>query len=285
MRPKVINGRNIADEILENLRQEIHKKHRVPRMVVVLIGNDPSSLSYIRQKQYAAERIGAICQIKQFPHDVSQEIITEEINNANADTTVHGIIVQRPIPKSCVSIPTLISPQKDIDGLLPESPHEAPSAAAVLTILQEIYKKAFSHQHADFFSWLRSNHIVVIGKGETAGKPLRLLLEKHSIPFTGIDQSTLNPQDLMKTADILVSCVGKKHIITASMIKHGVILISVGLTRDPDGTIHGDYDEHDIHDKASLYTPTPGGVGPVTVACLMQNLVKACILQPEGETL
>jgi methylenetetrahydrofolate dehydrogenase (NADP+)/methenyltetrahydrofolate cyclohydrolase len=281
----IIDGTKIADEILAHLREEVITKKLHPHLLVFLLGDNPSSQSYIRQKKHAAEQIGAKFTLRQLPAVISQNEFRQEIDNANKQKDVHGVIIQRPLPLESSSLSSLaktILLSKDIDGFLPGSPYEAPVATAVLTILEHIYEKNVSQHQGNFSQWLHSKNIVIIGKGETAGKPIRTMLEKLAVPFIGIDQSTSNHKNITKNAEIIISCVGKKQIIQQQDIADGVILISVGLTKGEDNTLHGDYEEDDIRKKALYYTPTPGGVGPVNVACLMQNLVKSSILQERG---
>ncbi len=275
---KRIDGKAIGDQMLEKLHAEVISTKIHPHLLVLLIGDNPSSQSYIRQKKNAAERIGAICTLLQFPADVSEEIIRNTIHTANLNTDIHGIIVQRPLPSSSqISEQVLnsVDLKKDIDGFLQDSPFEVPVAKAIITILEKIFYEQFNTPQLDLISWLRKQDIVVIGKGVTAGNPIRKILERLGLPVVGIDRSTPNPEEITKGADIIISCVGKQGTIPASAIKSEAILLSVGLSRGTDGKIHGDYEERDIQEKALFYTPTPGGVGPVNVACLMQNLVKA----------
>jgi len=280
MLSKRVDGKKIAEEILENLHRQIITDGIKPHLVVFLIGDNPSSQSYIRQKKNATERIGALFTLQQYPATVAEKEIKKAISQANASDIIHGIIIQRPLPKESVissSILDSVALSKDIDGFLPGSPYEVPVAHAVITILEHVYQDQ-NHVDHDFISWLRTQRVAVIGKGITAGGPIRSILEKFQIPVLGIDRSTEHPSEITKKSDIIISCVGKEHTVTAHAIKQDVILLSVGLSRGQDGKNHGDYEEEDILEKASVYTPTPGGVGPVNVACLMQNLVKASVL-------
>lgn len=245
-----IDGKKIADDILSRLVID-----KVPTLAVIQIGDNPASLAYIRQKQKAAEKIGAKVIISNKISDV------ERFNN---EPNIHGLIIQRPVPLSIGEYHVRL--EKDVDGFEPNSPFDVPVALAIGEILKDI--------KADF-----SKKFVVIGRGETAGSPITRYLDKLHCTTSLIHSQTPNPEVIMKQADILISCVGKKQIITRTSIKPGAILISVGIWRDEKSKLHGDYNEHEIADIASFYTPTPGGVGPINVACLMQNLVKACTLE------
>lgn len=272
-----IDGRHIAEEILTTLREHVKKSHLSPHIEVILIGDNPSSLSYIKQKQKAAESIGATLHLTQFEPTVTKEELKNTISTFNTAHNVSGIIIQRPIPVQSTIPPDIISsiaPEKDVDGFVPHTIHEVPVAKGVISILEYIFYKQFNTPQLDFPTWLRGQHVVVLGKGETAGKPIIEILEKFSVPVIIIDRSTPNPHELTKEATIIITCVGVPGLISRNHIQDQVILLSVGLSR-VDGKLIGDYDVEDIQDKASFYTPTPGGVGPVNVACLMQNLVKA----------
>lgn len=274
-----IEGKKIAEEMLLKLQNEVQSEQLHPHLLVFLIGDNPSSQSYIRQKKKAAEQIGATCTITQLPADTSAETMKAAIHQANIQKKIHGIIIQRPLPpESTIPADILdgVEITKDIDGFLPNSPFDVPVAKAVITILETIYHSHFHTGQTTFIDWLRNKTLVVIGKGVTAGGPIRTMLELLTIPVVMVDRSTANPHALTKKADIIISCTGKPRTITSQHIKDKAILISVGLTKGEDGKIHGDYEEDDIQEKAFAHTPTPGGVGPINVACLMQNLVKAC---------
>jgi len=211
-----------------------------------------------------AEEIGA--SIKLFRFDSISEkkllVLVEKLNN---DPLVHGIIVQRPFPDNIdrdkVSI--LINPEKDVDGFSARSNFDPPVALAVLEILKSIGIEK-----------LDNKKIAVIGKGETAGGPIIKLLNKHGVKPEIIDSQTKNPNELISSAEIIISAVGKENIINKSLLNSSQTLIGVGLFAK-NGKLKGDYDEDIVSGKVKYFTPTPGGVGPVNVACLMQNLINA----------
>lgn len=240
-----IDGKAIADKILDDLAREVKKNGIVPTLAVILVGDNPASMAYIKQKQKAADRIGAKVILSNKLSDVKK---------FSDDPSVHGIIIQRPLPND--KIPEVIL-TKDVDGFEKKSPFTVPVAMAVETIL-----------NTTGTDW-NNQKIVVIGRGETAGKPIAAYFKQSTV----VHSQTPNPEKILKTADIIISCVGKERVVTT--IKPGAILIGVGIWRDNEGKLRGDYDEEEIKDIASHYTPTPGGVGPVNVACLMQNLIKA----------
>ena len=247
-----IDGKAIAERILNDLAKEIATRKLQPTLAVILVGDNPASLAYIKQKQKAAERIGAKIILS---NDISD---TKKFND---DPSIHGLIIQRPLPKNLNDIPP-VKLTKDVDGFEKNSPFTVPVVLAVQTILKEIGTD------------IANKHIVVIGRGETAGGPIAQYFKTSRV----VHSETPNPKEIIREGDIIVSCVGKERVVTKDMLKPGVVLIGVGIWRDSEGKLRGDYDEEEIKDIAWFYTPTPGGVGPVNVACLMQNLVKACTI-------
>lgn len=325
-----INGKIISDNLLEELKKAVDRLNNygvTPKLAVILVGDNPASTSYIKQKQKAAERIGAKLELRQLVPStkaqnrqvsICQRELLRLINEFNRNPKIHGIIVQRPIPQEvgdCREILDSILPEKDVDGFVPNSMFEAPVANAALKMLHEIcpLDKGFDRTRANiptacestadsiFISWLRSKSIVIIGRGETAGKPIADYLKRFfatsiidvAIKSNGsttfqkkrrdnqhcttleVNSKTKSPDKIIQQGDIVISCVGKSRVVKPDFVKPGAILISVGIWRDESGKLHGDYEEDEIKDIASFYTSTPGGVGPVNVACLMANLVEA----------
>lgn len=277
-----IDGKQIAENLLSTLTDTVARQKEqgiAPTLGVILVGDNPASLSYIKQKQKAAEKIGAVVKFLQFPATIPFETIKATIEQWNRDTSMHGIIIQRPLPperSDLIPLLTMVKKEKDVDGFVPGSPFPVPVAAAIVKILETIYPLEAGNTHeATFDHWIQNHCTVVIGRGETAGKPIADEFEKRGCLLSIVHSQTTHPREVIKKANIVVSCVGKSRVVTADMITPGTILISVGIWRDTEDKLHGDYEEEEIGGVASYYTPTPGGVGPVNVACLMQNLVKA----------
>lgn len=270
-----IDGKALADKILNDLSLSVVKlkeKGATPTLAVIQVGDDPASTAYIRQKQKASDEIGAILIHKKLPKNTSFQSINETIQQCNNDSSIHGIIVQRPLPgtlSDAGAAVTNIVPSKDVDGFLPNSPYPVPVAAAVITILKQLTGSRPVKKQGETPS------IVVLGKGDTAGKPIAEALIKRGYNISIVHSQTPKPDDIIRAADIVISCVGKPNVVRHDNIKTGAILLSVGISRNSDGTLSGDYEEEGIKDVASFFTPTPGGVGPVNVACLMANLVEA----------
>jgi methylenetetrahydrofolate dehydrogenase (NADP+)/methenyltetrahydrofolate cyclohydrolase len=284
----IINGKAIAQDLLQKLKKDIDglkQQGITPTLAVILVGKNPESLSYVRQKQFAAEDIGARLVIRYQLSTVDPQTIQSLIREYNKDLNIHGVILQRPLPEHLQNPKLLnsVKPEKDIDGFVPGSKFKVPVALAVEKILQEISKskeqkaKSKRNNQKAYDNWIKQQNIVVIGRGETAGKPIADYFKKQGYRISVIHSQTSEKekQRTLTNADIIISCVGKERVVTPQSIKQGAILISVGIWRDSEGKLHGDYEEDDIKDIASFYTPTPGGVGPVNVSCLMQNLVTA----------
>jgi len=298
----VIDGRTLANHILEDLTtrvKDLEKKYGIqPHMAVVRIGDNPATTSYIDSKKKTAAKIGAIVSVYNHPESISEEKLQETLRFLQKDPMVHGIILQLPIPKHLDEKKLLeeIPASKDVDGFVKDSKFIVPIASAVLKILEFVWqkertmptvilgtsetrtpesKRSWTSQDDNLLSWLLTKNIVVIGKGTTGGGPIIAILRKLGIQPTIIDSSTKNYQLITSKADIIISAVGKADIIRQENIKKDAILIGIGMHRNEDGTFGGDYSELDIAKKALWYTPNPGGVGPVNVAMLMQNLVIA----------
>jgi methylenetetrahydrofolate dehydrogenase (NADP+) / methenyltetrahydrofolate cyclohydrolase len=283
----ILDGKALADTMLTTQASQVatlKQQGITPHLAVILVGDDPGSLSFIKQKQKTADRIGAILTFEHLPATTSAETLASAIAHYNENSSVHGLIVQRPVPiPNSGDIVASVSPSKDVDGFVPNSLFEVPVARAVLTLLEHVHHSLSAQGLADetFAQWLTQQTISVIGRGETAGKPIATMLQKHGAHPHIIHSQTKTPEAMLRESAIIISCVGKPNAISVSSVTPGAILISVGLWRDEKNKLHGDYDEEKIRTKAGFYTPTPGGVGPVNVASLMQNLIDACILQTQ----
>jgi len=262
-----IDGKAISSDILNSLKPQIEvlkKTGITPTLAIILIGNNSSSKTYIKQKQLKADEIGI--EIKLFAFEsISEDELVKKIEELNVDPKINGIIVQRPLPDNIDKevISRIIKPEKDVDGFSDESSFDAPVALAVIEILKSIG-----------ISDLNSKKIAVIGKGETAGLPVIKMLDKMELNFEIIDSKTENKDELIKKADIIISAVGKEYIITPDVLNKNQILIGIGLFAT-NGKLKGDYETSEIENKVKYFTPTIGGVGPVNVSFLMKNLVQA----------
>lgn len=269
-----IDGRQIARSILDDLRKEVEdlrSKNIVPELAVILVGDDPASEAYVRQKQIRGEEIGIKVTLIRRSPSTTQEELLRTIETLNSDKAIHGIVLQQPLPPN-IDVEVLtknIDAKKDVDGFCQRSLFTPPIAEAVITVLKNIS----SLEKQNFQDWIINKKTVVIGKGKTGGKPIINRLQAMQIPLEIIDSKTPNPEKLTQSADIIISCVGKKNTLKSEDIKDGAVLLAVGMQQGDDGKLFGDYSEEEIKNKASYYTPVPGGIGPVNVAKLLQNVV------------
>lgn len=270
-----IDGRAIAQNIYSDLRKrvgELEKKGITPHMAVIMATSDPAIQSYVNQKKKWSDFIGAKITVFSFPDDVTQETLFSKIQTLNNDPNIHGIVVQQPMPRhiDSGSLLNAVSSKKDIDGFQAHSSFDVPIVLAVMKLLEKISQPTGKN----VWDFLKNKKIVIMGKGVTSGGPLIAYFKKHDIFPSVIDSKTENTKEITKTADILISAVGKPSVITSDMLKRGVILIGIGMSLGEDGKLKGDYNEEEIADIASFYTPIPGGTGPINVAMLLQNLIE-----------
>lgn len=270
-----INGRELQNDLLENLELEIEnlKESGVePCIGIVTLGPEDSWEAYVSQKLKLAEKLGIKTKFVNLrPKDTSEVIsVVEELNR---DDTISGLIVQRPFPTHIDTERVIksISKDKDIDGFLENSVFGVPAWLAVKYILTHIAKLL---KFPDLSSMLSNQSILVVGKGGTAGTPVIEGLRKLGFDPFVIDSKTSNPEEFFKNSDIIISAVGKSNVVPVEILKEKSILIGVGIHGE-DGKLTGDFDQEKAKEKGLIYTPTPGGVGPVNLAFLFYNLIKA----------
>jgi len=266
----IVDGNKIAQQILGKLKVRIGQKKLQPQLAVVLVGDDKPSATYVRKKQEAATSIGVKFSLFKFPATIAEPKLINEIKKIQKQT-LHGIIVQLPLPKNLdkKKILNTLDPRIDVDFLTWESLGKLvigenslvpPSPGAILEILK--YHKVN----------LRGKHIVLVGQGDLIGKPLTNLLIHLPVTLTTCNRDTKNLSQVTKSADILISGVGKANLIKGSMVKPGAVVIDAGVSF-VGKKMHGDIDFASVKKVASIVTPTPGGVGPITVAKLLENTV------------
>lgn len=260
-----IDGRKIAEQIRNNFKS----KNIVPKIAIITLGPESSWATYVRQKIKVAKELGIDAVLIPL-EDASEQTLLEKINHINNDPSFHGMIVQRPLPQGFDrnKVVYAISLNKDIDGFRPDSKFEVPVWLAVKKLIEYSLHETGSNKNLNKLSF------AVIGKGETAGGPVIRGLSKMGIAPNTIDTKTENPDAILKNADVIISCVGKSNVIRPEQIKKGAIVIGVGIHTEK-GKLCGDYDEKEVEQIASAYTPTPGGVGPVNLAYLFKNLIEA----------
>ncbi len=267
----IIDGRKIKSDILEGVRQGVLLLPFTPVFTDVIVGSDPASMQYVRMKGKTAESVGIKFREASFPESISTEELVKEIENLNRVPHMCGIIVQLPLPAHINKQTVLdaIDPSLDVDCLGSESSklfYEDKNIIGFPAALACI--KALDSTEVD----LNNKNIVVLGRGNLVGKPVTHLLESRSLEVTSIDSKTDNKDEILKDADVIISGIGRGRFITGERIKNGAIVIDAG-TSEENGSIIGDVDLDSVISVASYVSPTPGGVGPITVAILLQNVL------------
>ena len=282
----LIDGNQIASQVLDELSERVASlENGKPSVVFVRVGNDPASISYVKKKQKTAESIGIDAGLKVFDESISEDELIAEIDALNADSSIHGILVQAPLPSHIndVRVFNHVSPNKDVDGF---------NAVNLGKLCQEQAQTFRSCTPAGIVELIRRSNIetagkrvVVLGRSLIVGKPIGMLLLNRAIPgnatVTFCHSRTHDLPSITREADILIAAIGKPQFVTAEMIKTGCAVIDVGINRIPDSSkksgfrLVGDVDFEQVAPKTSHITPVPGGVGPMTVAMLMSNTVQA----------
>jgi len=273
----IIDGKDIAGTILERLEEEIVdlKDNGIfPKLSVLLVGNNPSSIVYVRNKESTARRLGVEVEVARYEESVGEDELLYKISELNADQNVHGILVQLPLPSqiNTKKITNAISPEKDVDGFHPinlgrllagEDGFKPCTPAGIMELIRSTKVD------------IKGKRAVVIGRSLIVGKPTALLLLEQHATVTICHSRTEGLPEIVKASDIVVAAIGSPMFIKGDWIKRGSIVIDVGITKLEDGKIVGDLEFERAKDVASFITPVPGGVGPMTIAMLMKNVVKA----------
>lgn len=271
---KLIDGRKIAAKINAATAKRVKKLKDlgiVPKLAVFLVGDDLASAAYVSQKEKVAAMVGVEFVLRNLPAEIGAEDLVADIKKAQSDQQISGLIVQLPLPEHLWNSNVLdaISPDLDVDFLNKENREslgrgenviEPPAPGAVLAILRELKIN------------LVSKKITIVGAGALVGKPLAAILTYRGASVTLCDSKTLNIEEKCREADVLISCVGKRNLIRPDMVKKGAVVIDAGFSFYR-GRSYGDVDVKGVMEKAGFVTPTPGGVGPVTVAVLLSNTV------------
>ncbi len=269
----ILDGKKLREKIFEELKIKIDSMPVKPSLAVILAGNDPSSIIYVNNKKKCAEKLGINSLVINYPADVTEAEVLKKIQELNNNENITAILVQLPLPKHINKsrILNAIAPEKDVDGLTTynsgklfsgEKPYVYPCTPKGILLLLDEYKIEPEGKHA-----------VVIGRSNLVGKPVAQMLLNRNATVTMCHSKTKNLSDITKTADILISAVGKK-VVGENMLKNNCVVIDVGIFRDETGKISGDVDFETVSKTASYITPVPGGVGPMTIASLMLNTVE-----------
>lgn len=278
MPARILDGRSIAREIRREVCLEVSalaaRTGAVPCLATVLVGNDPASTTYVRNKTRACEEVGILSMRLDLPVGLSEESLLQEIERLNRDPSVHAILVQLPLPPQISERRVLeaVLPVKDVDGFHPSNlggllvGNPFFVASTPLGILELLTRTNVA---------IEGKHAVIVGWSVIVGKPTAFLLLQHQATVTICHIKTRDLAFHTRQADILVVAAGKPALVTGSMVKEGAVVIDVGVNRLADGSLVGDVAFQDVAERASLITPVPGGVGPMTVAMLLKNTVDA----------
>jgi len=271
---KILNGKKIAEEIKNELKLEIDKLETKPSLAVIIVGENPASQIYVKNKKLACEYVGIESLIYELEEKIEEKKLLKLITKLNEDKKVNGILVQLPLPKHIneKNILEAINPKKYVDGLHPlnigkmiqkEKTLLPCTPAGIIELLKRSKVK------------IEGKRAVILGRSNIVGKPVAELLLNENATITVCHSKTKNLSEITKEADILVVALGKAKFVKKNIIKDRVVIIDVGINRLENNKICGDVDFDDCSEKASLITPVPGGVGPMTIAMLMKNTLEA----------
>ncbi len=272
----IINGKELAKHIREGLKEEVTELKNAeiyPKLAVIMVGDDPASKVYVRNKSKACEDVGIEYEEHLLSSKTTREELLELIEKLNNDETVHGILVQSPLPEGLDANEAFrtISPKKDVDGFHPIN-------VGKLSLNQDCFVSCTPYGIIKMLEYynipIEGANAVIIGRSNIVGKPLAKCLLNKNATVTVCHSKTKNLKEITKQADILIAAIGKPRFVTADMVKEGATVIDVGINRTEEGLI-GDTDFENIKEKVAYITPVPGGVGPMTIAMLMHNVVKA----------
>lgn len=276
MSATLIDGKKIAAELTDKIKVEVAKlpAGKRPGLAVVLVGDDPASQSYVNSKEKKCQELGFYSVKIELPAKTSEEELLKLVESLNADPKIHGILVQLPLPKplSEQTVINAILPKKDVDGLHPlnlgrllrnEKTIESCTPRGVIKLIKSTAVE------------IAGKRAVVLGRSNMVGKPIAALLLNEDATVTICHRQTADLKAHLMEADIVVLAVGKPGLVSGAMLKKGAVVIDVGTTRGADGKLHGDADFGSVAKVASFITPVPGGVGPMTIACLMENTYEA----------
>jgi len=279
---QILNGKAIAEEIRREIAAEVAalktKRGIVPCLAAILVGEDPASQIYVRNKEKACAQVGIESRILRLSGSTVTDTLLRQIDQFNGDPSVHGILVQLPLPKSCneQQILDAIDPKKDVDAFHPHN-------VGLLSQGRPRFLPCTPHgvQQLLVRNGIQTagQHVVIVGRSDIVGKPMALIMVQKSAgadsTVTVVHSRTKNLPDLTRQADILIVAIGKAHFITGSMVKPGAVVVDVGINRLPNGKICGDVDFDTVKDVAGAISPVPGGVGPLTITMLLQNTLLA----------
>ncbi len=278
---EILDGKKLAKKIRIGLKEEVEKLKQAgicPKLAVIMVGDNSSSEVYVKNKSSACRKVGIEFEEFLLSKETTEQELLELIQKLNDDKNIHGILLQSPVPKQIdinKAFRTIL-PEKDVDGFHPmnvgnlvigEDCFVSCTPFGVMKLLEE-YEIEIEGKNA-----------VILGRSNIVGKPMVQCLLAENATITVCHSKTQKIQNIVKNADIVISAIGKPHFVTSDMIKEGAVVIDVGINRLGDGSIVGDVDFDSVNRKASYITPVPGGIGPMTIAMLLTNVVKATKIQ------
>ncbi|CAH0225925.1 bifunctional methylenetetrahydrofolate dehydrogenase/methenyltetrahydrofolate cyclohydrolase FolD [Peribacillus sp. NPDC101481] len=277
MSAQIINGKEIAESVRQEISKEVQQlreKNIVPGLAVILVGDNQASQTYVRNKQKACEDLGMHSVLIKKPAELSQEELIQSIAELNQDDSIHGILVQLPLPGHIQekAIIEAISPEKDVDGFHPINIGRMMTGQDAFLPCTP-YGVMVMLEYIDYD--LEGKHVVIVGRSNIVGKPAGQLFLNANATVTYCHSRTKDLAYYTKQADVVVAAVGKRDTITSDHIKEGAVVIDVGMNRNDEGKLCGDVAFDEVKNKASYITPVPKGVGPMTITMLMKNTVKS----------
>ena len=272
----ILDGKALSQKILKEIKKEVPNLTKKPHLAVILVGNDPASRIYVNNKKKTALNLGIKSTVIELPEDTAEEVLLNKIEELNKDKEVTGILVQMPLPSHIDKdkVVCAIDPKKDVDCFTPENvgklalgmkPYFYPVTPQGILIMLDYYGYP-----------VEGKHVVVVGRSNIVGKPMVQMLLRRNATVTVCHSHTQNLDDIIKTADIIISAVGKK-VVRCKMVKYKSVLVDVGISRDANGKLTGDLNfsgfnnTNEILNFVEAFSPVPGGVGPMTIASLMLN--------------
>ena len=279
---EIISGKIVSEELRSELRDEIaefkNKNGVTPGLAVIMVGNNPASAVYVRNKHKACLDVGIESYQIEFPEDITEEELLKKIDELNADDKVNGILVQLPLPSGINEEKVIerISPDKDVDAFHPSNVGRIMignyiflpcTPAGIISLLD--------HYNVE----IAGKRCAVVGRSNIVGKPMALLLTERNGTVTLCHSKTRDLENILRESDIIVVAIGKAEFLRADMVKPGAVVIDVGINRTAEGKLVGDVAFGEVSQVASMITPVPGGVGPMTIAMLMKNTLKAAKIQ------
>lgn len=273
----IMDGKAVSKIVKEEVKKEIKELNIKPKLLVIIVGKDPASMVYVSSKEKACKQCLIESETVCLEENASQKDVIDVIEKANKDKNINGILVQLPLPNHIDTeyVINKIDPDKDVDGLTNINQGKLVNGVkGIVPCTPKGIMRLFREYAVD----LNGKNAIVIGRSVLVGKPIALLMLQANATVTVAHSKTKNLVDICKSKDVIVSAVGKPKFVTGEMVKEGAVVIDVGINR-VHGTLVGDVDYYEVSEKAARLTPVPGGVGPMTIACLMENILECYKIQ------